>query len=98
MEEVLSSVARVTDIMSEISAASIEQTGGIEHVNRAVGAMDEATRQNAALVEQAGAAAQAMQLQADELARAVRLFRLEEDGAATALASAAPRRLALGTR
>jgi len=84
MEEVLASVARVTDIMSEISAASAEQTGGIEHVNRAVGAMDEATQQNAALVEQAGAAAQAMQDQADELARAVRLFRLADEQSAIA--------------
>ncbi len=97
MSEVLSSVARVTDIMAEISAASQEQTGGIEHVNRSVNEMDEATQQNAALVEEASAAAQAMQDQAAELARAVRLFRLADDAAATALA-AAPHRLALGAR
>jgi methyl-accepting chemotaxis protein-2 (aspartate sensor receptor) len=96
MDEVLSSVARVTDIMAEISAASQEQTSGIEHVNRSVGEMDETTQQNAALVEEASAAAQAMQDQAAELARAVRLFRLADDGAhATA---GAPQRLALGTR
>jgi methyl-accepting chemotaxis protein-2 (aspartate sensor receptor) len=96
MDEVLSSVARVTDIMAEISAASQEQTSGIEHVNRSVGEMDETTQQNAALVEEASAAAQAMQDQAAELARAVRLFRLANDGAhATA---GAPQRLALGTR
>ena len=93
MDEVLASVTRVTDIMSEITAASQEQTAGIEHVNQAVGAMDEATQQNAALVEEASAAAQAMQDQAAELARAVRLFRLDEDGAATLQAPA--RRLAL---
>ncbi|BDT58950.1 methyl-accepting chemotaxis protein [Massilia varians] len=93
MQEVLASVARVTDIMAEISAASLEQTAGIEHVNGAVGAMDVATQQNAALVEQASAAAQAMQDQADELARAVRLFRFGGDTDA-----GAPRRPALGLR
>jgi methyl-accepting chemotaxis protein len=97
MQDVLASVARVTDIMAEITAASQEQTGGIEHINSAVGAMDEATQQNAALVEEASAAAQAMQDQADELARAVRLFRLADDGDTNASAST-PRRLALGAR
>ncbi len=97
MQDVLASVARVTDIMAEITAASLEQTGGIEHINSAVGAMDEATQQNAALVEEASAAAQAMQDQADELARAVRLFRLADDGDTNAIAST-PRRLALGAR
>ena len=94
MNEVLASVGRVTDIMSEITAASQEQRAGIEHVNQAVGAMDEATQQNAALVEQASAAAQAMQDQAAELTRAVRLFRLEEDAGRQAVAAAAPLRLA----
>ncbi|VXB68598.1 Cache 3/Cache 2 fusion domain-containing protein [Massilia sp. 9I] len=79
MNEVLSSVARVTDIMAEITAASQEQTSGIEHINRSVGEMDEATQQNAALVEQASAAAQAMQDQAAELARSVRVFRIGDD-------------------
>ncbi|WP_409267493.1 Cache 3/Cache 2 fusion domain-containing protein [Massilia sp. BHUDP2] len=97
MQDVLASVARVTDIMAEITAASQEQTGGIEHINGAVGAMDEATQRNAALVEEASAAAQAMQDQADELARAVRLFRLPDDADAHASAST-PRRLALGVR
>ena len=78
MNEVLASVGRVTSIMADISAASAEQSSGIEQVNRAIGEMDEATRHNAALVEEASAAAQAMQDQAAELARAVRLFRLDE--------------------
>ncbi|MFC4931384.1 methyl-accepting chemotaxis protein [Massilia sp. GCM10023247] len=78
MNEVLASVGRVTSIMADISAASAEQSSGIEHVNRAIGEMDEATQHNAALVEEASAAAQAMQDQAAELARAVRLFRLDE--------------------
>ena len=57
MEEVVGSVARVTSIIGEIAAASAEQTAGIEQVNQAIAAMDQATQQNAALVEQAAAAA-----------------------------------------
>jgi hypothetical protein len=53
MEEIVNSVKRVTDIMAEISSASAEQSAGIEQVNAAIGRMDEATRQNATLVEQA---------------------------------------------
>ena len=93
MQEVLDSVQRVTDIMSEISSASQEQTQGIEEINRSVVEMDTVTQQNAALVEEASAAAQAMHEQADALARSVRLFRLADEGSSTALA--APRRPAL---
>ncbi|MGX4640337.1 methyl-accepting chemotaxis protein [Massilia sp. SYSU DXS3249] len=78
MNEVLASVGRVTSIMADITAASAEQSKGIEQVNRAMGDMDETTQHNASLVEEASAAAQAMQDQAAELARAVRLFRLDE--------------------
>jgi methyl-accepting chemotaxis protein len=78
MDEVLASVSRVTDIMAEITAASIEQTSGIEHVNQSIGKMDEVTQQNAALVEEASAAAEALQEQAAELAQSVRLFKLDE--------------------
>ncbi len=88
MNEVLASVGRVTDIMADITAASQEQSSGIEQVNRAIGEMDDTTRHNAALVEQASAAAQAMQDQAAELARAVRLFRLDEGVQRLALTSA----------
>ncbi|MEH6437439.1 methyl-accepting chemotaxis protein [Massilia sp. DD77] len=96
MQDVLASVARVTDIMADISAAGQEQTRGIEDVNRSVGEMDAATQQNAALVEQASAAAQAMHQQADALARSVRQFRLAEDRAeAPATAPAQARRPAL---
>jgi len=84
MHEVLASVARVTDIMADISAASAEQSSGIAQVNLAMGEMDESTQRNAALVEEASAAAQAMQDQAAQLARAVRAFRLD-DGAANAV-------------
>jgi len=88
MHEVLASVARVTDIMADISAASAEQSSGIEGVNLAIGEMDESTQRNAALVEEASAAAQAMQDQAAQLARAVRAFRL--DGNAVTGAAPAP--------
>ena len=77
MAEVLGSAEQVTAIMGRISAASNAQAGGIENVNRSIGEMDRVTQHNAALVEEASAAAQAMQEQADQLARAVRLFKLD---------------------
>ena len=77
MAEVTQAVKRVTDIMGEISAASHEQSTGIEQVNRAVAQMDEVTQQNAALVEQAAAAAASMADQARELKTAVAVFALE---------------------
>jgi methyl-accepting chemotaxis protein-2 (aspartate sensor receptor) len=67
----------VTGIMARISAASTAQSSGIEHISRAIHEMDQVTQQNATLVEQASAAAQAMQAQAGELARAVRVFKLD---------------------
>ncbi|WP_063568801.1 methyl-accepting chemotaxis protein [Achromobacter ruhlandii] len=81
MQEVVASVKRVTDIMGEIAAASQEQASGIEQVNRAVSQMDEVTQQNAALVEEAAAAAGSMQDQAHALVGAVGVFRLREDAA-----------------
>ena len=80
MDEIVSSVKRVTDIMSEIAAASSEQSAGIEQVNQAVGQMDEMTQQNAALVEQAAAAAESLQDQAQQLAQAVSVFKLDGVG------------------
>jgi methyl-accepting chemotaxis protein len=77
MEEILTSVKRVTDIMAEISLASQEQSAGIEQVNQAIGQMDEATQQNATLVEQAGSAASALQEEAENLARLVSIFKLD---------------------
>jgi len=76
MREVVTSVRRVTDIMSEIAAASQEQSAGIEQVGKAIVQMDEVTQQNAALVEEATAAARAMEDQAGELQHAVALFKL----------------------
>ncbi|WP_348694994.1 methyl-accepting chemotaxis protein [Duganella fentianensis] len=76
MTEVVSSVRRVSDVVAEISAATGEQSTGIGEVNRAITQMDEVTQQNAALVEQAAAAAGAMQEQAANLAEVVSKFRL----------------------
>jgi methyl-accepting chemotaxis protein len=75
MDEVVNAVKRVTDIMGEISAASTEQSQGIEQVNRAITQMDETTQQNAALVEEAAAAAESLQDQAASLSQSVAVFR-----------------------
>ncbi|MET3115898.1 methyl-accepting chemotaxis protein [Undibacterium sp. GrIS 1.8] len=76
IDEVVSSVKHVTDIIAEISAASQEQSVGIEQVNHAIIEMDSMTQQNAALVEEAAAAAQSLQDQAAELAKVVSIFKL----------------------
>ena len=78
MSEIVSSIRRVVDIMADIAAASEQQSSGIEQVNQAVGQMDHVTQQNAALVEQAAAAAHSLQEQAAELLQAVSIFRLAE--------------------
>jgi hypothetical protein len=80
MEEIVASVKRVTDIMAEIAAASVEQTSGIEQVNGAITQMDEVTQQNAALVEEAAAAAESLEEQAQVLSGAVSVFKVS-DGA-----------------
>ncbi|MGQ3058320.1 MAG: methyl-accepting chemotaxis protein [Nevskia sp.] len=74
MNEIVTSVKRVTDIMSEITAASEEQSSGIEQINQAITQMDEVTQQNAALVEEASAAARSMEQQASGLAGTVAFF------------------------
>ncbi|WP_440980488.1 methyl-accepting chemotaxis protein [Stenotrophomonas muris] len=89
MGEIVASVQRVTDIMAEISAASQEQSAGIEQVNQTVVQMDETTQQNAALVEEATAAARAMEDQAGQLADAVAIFRLDNQVSAAVKAVAA---------
>ncbi|MDP4307665.1 methyl-accepting chemotaxis protein [Stenotrophomonas geniculata] len=89
MGEIVASVQRVTDIMAEISAASQEQSAGIEQVNQTVVQMDETTQQNAALVEEATAAARAMEDQAAQLADAVAIFRLDNQVSAAVKAAAA---------
>ena len=77
MRDVVASVKRVSDIIGEITSASEQQSLGIEEVNRAVALMDQATQQNAALVEQSAAAAGALQNQAELLAGVVDAFRLQ---------------------
>jgi methyl-accepting chemotaxis protein len=87
MQDVVDSVQRVTDIMTEISAASHEQSAGIVQVSQAINEMDHVTQQNAALVEQASAATESMQEQARSLAEAVGVFKLDRANAAPASAA-----------
>ncbi|MCW0372399.1 methyl-accepting chemotaxis protein [Xanthomonas sacchari] len=77
MQEIVTSVQHVTDIMGEIAVASQEQSSGIEQVNRTVTQMDESTQQNAALVEEATAAARSMEEQAGHLRQAVAVFKVQ---------------------
>ncbi|VTU21000.1 methyl-accepting chemotaxis protein [Variovorax sp. RA8] len=86
MEEIVGSIRRVTDIVGEISAASHEQTQGIEQINQAITQMDQVTQQNAALVEEAAAAASSLQDQAGKLSEVVGVFRLDEQQRALAAA------------
>jgi len=78
MEEVVDSVRRVTDIMSEITAASQDQSAGIAQINQAIIEMDNVTQQNTALVAQAATAAQSLQDQAAEVANVVSIFKMDE--------------------
>ncbi|MFZ6640626.1 methyl-accepting chemotaxis protein [Undibacterium sp. TC4M20W] len=87
METVVSSIRNVTDIMSEITAASSDQTTGIDQINIAIGQIDETTQQNAALVEQAAAAAGSLQDQAAHLAALVETFKLASNDGVMVLRS-----------
>jgi methyl-accepting chemotaxis protein len=87
LDEIVTSVKRVTDLIAEIAAASREQTTGIEQVNRAVAQMDQVVQGNAAQTEELTSTAQALAAQAAELQTLVGRFRLDEDGAADAVAS-----------
>jgi methyl-accepting chemotaxis protein len=89
LAEIVDSVKKVTDIVAEIAAASHEQSAGIDQVNNAVMQMDEMTQQNAALVEQAAAAARAMHEQAGELTHQVGFFRLAGEASAAPAARSA---------
>ena len=89
MTEIIRDIQRVSDIMGEISAASVEQTSGIDQVAHAVSQMDEVTQQNASLVEEAAAAAQSLEEQASRLKDTVAVFRLGNQAVASA-ASRAP--------
>ncbi|MYM26727.1 HAMP domain-containing protein [Duganella sp. CY15W] len=90
MDDVVASVRRVTDIMGEITSASSEQSIGIDQVNTAITQMDQVTQQNAALVEQAAAAAASMQEQAIRLADVASSFKLGNEGLHGALTATAP--------
>lgn len=78
MQQVVESINRVTSIMSEIAVATAEQSDGVSQVNQAIAQMDDATQQNAALVEEAAAAAVSLQDQAAQLARAVSVFKMRD--------------------
>ncbi|NHQ89833.1 methyl-accepting chemotaxis protein [Janthinobacterium lividum] len=88
MDEVVASVRQVADIMQEITAASTEQSAGIEQVNQAVLQMDQVTQQNAALVEEAAAAAESLQDQAQTLTELVGVFRLHAQAQQMAMPAA----------
>ncbi|MFZ6657562.1 methyl-accepting chemotaxis protein [Undibacterium sp. TJN19] len=84
MDEIVVSIKSVADIMAEITSASAEQRDGINQVSQAISKMDEATQQNAALVEQAAAAAASMRDQAGNLNQAVSIFKLDANDHAPA--------------
>ena len=101
MQDVVDSVQRLSAIIGEITDASEEQRLGIEQVNEAISQMDQVTQQNAALVEEAAAAANAMQDQAAQLSHAVQVFRLKDAPPATQTGAGRPvgdRPLALSMR
>ena len=76
MAEIVGAIKRVTDIVGEISSASVEQSSGVSQVGQAVSQMDQATQQNAALVEESAAAAESLRQQAQQLVQAVAVFKL----------------------
>jgi methyl-accepting chemotaxis protein len=82
MSEVVRAIARVSDVVRDISAASAEQNAGVAQVGNAVTQMDQATQSNAALVQQSAAAAESLRLQAEQLVRAVTAFRIDESAVA----------------
>jgi methyl-accepting chemotaxis protein len=89
MQEVVASIRRVSDIVGEISAASAEQNSGVAMVGDAITRMDQGTQQNAALVEQSAAAADSLRQQAQQLVKAVAVFKLNQEPARAAAATAA---------
>jgi methyl-accepting chemotaxis protein len=80
MEEIVSAIQRVNDIVAEISAASAEQSSGVSQVGQSVSQMDQATQQNAALVEESASAAESLKQQAQQLVQAVSAFKVVHDG------------------
>ena len=90
MDEIVVSVRRVADIMGEISLASQDQSNGIDQINQAMVQMDQVTQQNAALVEEAAAAAQSLEYQAQTLVQATSVFRLESSSPSSSQSLALP--------
>ncbi len=90
MDEVVGSVKRVTGLIGEIADASAEQTAGLEQVNQAIAAMDQATQRNAALVEQAASAAASMRSETGKLSQAIGAFVLPAGTATEQTAAPAP--------
>ena len=88
MNDIVTSIGRVTGIIGEISGTSREQTAGIESINLAVTQMEQVTQHNIALVEEAGTASVALQEQAQNVAQVVSMFKLEEDSHAAASTTA----------
>jgi ABC-type transporter Mla subunit MlaD len=84
MNDIVQSVRKVADVISEITAASGEQSSEIQGINQSIGTLDQMTQQNAALVEQSAAAAESLRDQAEQLAQAVAVFKT--DGHAVAMA------------
>ena len=87
MQDIVQSVRRVSDLIGDIAAAAKEQHDGIGQVNQAISQLDHVTQQNAALVEESAAAAQSLREQAEQLTGAVAVFRLRDEGAASAPAA-----------
>jgi methyl-accepting chemotaxis protein len=93
MSGLVTSVRQVAAIMNEITSASDEQTAGIRNVGSAISQMDEMTQQNAGLVEEAAASAESMREQANALAQAVAVFKLQDAGHSLQTARAEPKML-----
>ena len=91
MGEIVDSVRRVADVISEITAAATEQSSGIAEVNQAIGNLDQMTQQNAALVEESAAAAESLREQADRLKQAVAVFKVNPGDFGTAPSNASVR-------
>ena len=98
IDDVVQQVNRVSRLIGEITASTAEQSSGITQVSEAVTQLDQVTQQNAALVEQGAAAAASLREQADKLARAIAVFRLSQDQAAAAIASAQHRSKAIAPK
>ena len=94
MTDVVTAIKRVTDLMGEISAASVEQSNGVAQIGGAVSQMDQTTQQNAALVEESAAAAESLRVQAAQLVDAVAVFRIAAEAAKPAVQAAEPSKTA----